>query len=68
MALNFRDPSTGRQFYASSSGNGCNAQGWIMVSTQSGCTFEQGSQKPAFYYAPGQTAANWGTSNTVLLI
>jgi len=55
------DPSVGHQFTASSSGSGCNTQGWIMVSTQNNCPWEQGSAKPAFYYAPGQNMANWNT-------
>ncbi|XP_060570089.1 uncharacterized protein LOC132728460 isoform X2 [Ruditapes philippinarum] len=56
------DQATGHEFLASSSGSGCNSQGWIMVSTKNNCPFEQGSQKPAFYYAPGQSVTSWGST------
>ncbi|XP_070202959.1 uncharacterized protein [Littorina saxatilis] len=54
------DPSLGREFYISESGQGCAGTGWIMVSTQDNCFYERaGSGKPTFYYAKGNTAGQW---------
>ncbi|KAK3581064.1 hypothetical protein CHS0354_033850 [Potamilus streckersoni] len=57
------DPSRGREFYASGHSTGCDAYGWIMISTKDTCFFEMGDKKPTFYYAPGQTQAHWQTNN-----
>ena len=59
----FRDPDFLREFYASQSADKskCDSTGWMMVSTANRC-FLEAAKKPAFYYAPGQTAAHWGFS------
>ncbi|XP_041376878.1 uncharacterized protein LOC121389349 [Gigantopelta aegis] len=58
------DPSTGREFYASSSGFGCDVNGWFMVSTRSGCSFEPSSSgKPAFYYVKGNQKGKFSQSS-----
>ncbi|KAK3591361.1 hypothetical protein CHS0354_040323 [Potamilus streckersoni] len=54
------DPSTGHEFAVSSSGTGCNSNGWMMISTTGTCPFESGTAKPAFYFAPGQSMTNFG--------
>ncbi|XP_046570033.1 uncharacterized protein LOC124278355 [Haliotis rubra] len=57
------DSLTGREFYMSNTGTGCSSSGWMMVSTRGGCPYENPSgKKPAFYYAPGNTMANWQTT------
>ncbi|WAR12449.1 CSP-like protein, partial [Mya arenaria] len=55
------NPSMGHEFMAASSGQGCNVQGWVMISTQNNCPYETGHNN-AFYYAPGQQSANFGQS------
>ena len=63
FGLYFRDPSFGRQFYSSKQNSGCTSVGWMFISTTTTnpCSFEYGN-KPAFYYAPGQSAVQWGFS------
>jgi len=53
----------GHEFVMGSTGSGCNTYGWIMVSNGNNCNFEQGAQKPAFYYSPGQTATSFTQTN-----
>lgn len=58
----------GREFYIShdSQNQGCGGTGWIMVSTQNNCFYERGaSNKPAFFYAKGDSAGtSWGACFT----
>ncbi|XP_067652673.1 mucin-2-like [Haliotis asinina] len=57
------DANSGREFYASSESNGCDAYGWMMVSTKGDCFYEKLAAKPAFYYSPTETRSHWGFTN-----
>lgn len=53
----------GREFYINKQSSGCDAVGWIMVSTQRSCFYERTSAaKPTFLYSKATTADSWSTS------
>ncbi|CAG2229243.1 unnamed protein product [Mytilus edulis] len=59
-----QDPDFLREFYASQNADKskCDSTGWMFISTANRCFFET-NKKPAFYYAPGQSSANWVYNN-----
>ncbi|XP_071172213.1 uncharacterized protein [Mytilus edulis] len=59
-----QDPDFLREFYASQNADKskCYSTGWMFISTANRCFFET-NKKPAFYYAPGQSSANWVYNN-----
>ncbi|CAG2255707.1 unnamed protein product [Mytilus edulis] len=60
-----QDPDFLREFYASQNADKskCDSTGWMFISTANRCFLET-DKKPAFYYAPGQTSAHWGYSES----
>lgn len=53
----------GREFYINKQSSGCDAVGWIMVSTQRSCFYERTSAaKPTFLYSKATTADSWSMS------